>query len=87
MIIDNLLNDALVPEEGTCDLYAYVWGGKRGDQWILVENGSFEADETITGCCFVYITSGYTASWTDMVCQTGDFKASVVDGVGTLTLA
>lgn len=87
LIIDNLLNDALVPEEGTCDLYAYVWGGKRGDQWILVENGSFEADETITGCCFVYITSGYTASWTDMVCQTGDFNASVVDGVGTLTLA
>lgn len=86
-IIDNLLNDALVPEEGTYDLYVYVWGGKRGDQWILVENGTFEADETITGCCFVYITKDYNASWTDMICQSADFVASVTDGVGTLTLA
>ena len=76
---------AELPAEGTYDLYIYVWGGKRGDQWILVENNTFEADETISGGCFVFIYKGYTASWTDMIIQTNDFDATASNGVGTLT--
>lgn len=76
---------ATMPEEGTYDLYAYVWGGKRGDQWILVENGQFEADETISGCVIVFVYAGYPGSWTDMIAQTNDFNTTAANGVGTLT--
>lgn len=73
-----------LPEEGTYELYAYVWGGKKGNQWIKVENGIFEADETISGCTFVFITIGYTPSWADMLAQTIDFTATAANGVGTV---
>jgi hypothetical protein len=76
---------AVLPEEGTYDLYAYVWGGKKGDQWILVEDGSFEADETISGCLFAFVTKGYTAEWASVIIQTNDFNATAANGVGTLT--
>lgn len=76
---------AALPEEGTYDLYVYVWGGKRGDQWIKVENGSFEADETISGCLFAFVTKGYNAEWASVIIQTNDFDTVASNGVGTLT--
>ena len=76
---------AVLPEEGTYDLYAYVWGGKKGDQWILVQNGSFEADETISGCLFAFVTKGYTAEWASVIIQTNDFDATAANGVGVLS--
>ena len=76
---------AALPEEGTYDLYAYVWGGKKGDQWIKVENGTFEADETISGCLFAFVTKDYTAEWASVIIQTNDFVAAASNGVGTVT--
>lgn len=77
--------EAVLPEEGTYDLYVYVWGGKRGDQWILVENGVFEADETISGGLFAFVIKGYTAEWASVIIQTNDFDATASNGVGTLS--